>query len=125
MSYVQGSTDPATNSRFTDLGANTVSEMLSPMTQLVWNPITGETAVSFQNAPYLYVANTYHQLNSNPSALYVDLAPKIATCYAPANTMDPITGADLSKISVAGIMMVIKAAYDQEYNANTPPGANT
>jgi len=126
MNYVPGSTDPATNSRFADLGANTNSEMLAPMTQLIWNPVSGETAVSFQSAPYISVANTYHQLSNNPNTLYVDLSQKLATCYGePLGTLvDPVTGADLTKISVAGIMTLIKTAYDQEYNVKTPPGSN-
>jgi len=119
MSYIPNSTDPSTNARFTDMGANTISEMMAPQIQFFYDPTTQQARAIFSGQPYLEIANNYHSLVAVFDALEVDFSNKMGTCYgAPLETLvDPVTGADLTKVSVAGIMMLVKTAYDQEYNA--------
>lgn len=119
MSYIPNSTDPSTNARFTDMGGNTVSEMMSADIHFFYNPTSGAARATFLGQPYLNIANNYHALVSTFDTLEVDFTNKMTTCYGEVlgTLTDPVTGADLTKISVAGIMMLFKTAYDQEYNA--------
>jgi hypothetical protein len=108
--------DPTTNARFTLLGNGQYSEMISDQVQLFWDPVTGDGRCIFNALPYLNIGGTYTQLGGVMNNLMVDFIDKIGTCYGEGLT-DPVTGADLGGISVAGISLIVKAAFDKEYNA--------
>lgn len=120
---------PATNARFTDMGGGIISEMMADQVQFFYDPATGSARAIYNGLPYISINNTYHSLNVCFDVLHVDLDTEMTRCYGleQGSTMvDPVTGTDLTKISVAGIMTLIKLAYDSEYNtraAAMPPTA--
>lgn len=118
MTYVPGSTDPTTNARFTDMGGGTLSEMMSANIQFFYDPTTFASRAIFNGLPYLEIGSAYHALNAVPDILSVDFTSKMQQCYGAllGTLTDPVTGVDLTKVSVAGVMVLIKTAYDQEYN---------
>jgi PKD repeat protein len=107
------------NSRFIDMGGGTTAELMSNQVQFFYDPTTQAARAIFNGMPYLNIANTYHALNASPDILHVDFTDKLAKCYAAGLGVpitDPNTGADLTKISVYGVMILLKVAYDVEVN---------
>lgn len=112
-------TTPTTNARLVNIGGGIISEMISTQTQFNYDPKTGSGNAIFNGLPFIQLSSTYHSLNVPFDQLTVDLDNEITHCYgADSGTpvMDPVTGVDLTKISVAGIMILMKLAYDYEYN---------
>lgn len=109
---------PAQNARFIDAGGGTIAEMMSNQVQFFYDPTTGQANAIFNGKPYLSLGDKYVALDQNPDILQVDFSTKITHCYGQhvAPLVDPVTGADLTKVSVAGVMMLMKAAYDEEFN---------
>lgn len=126
MTYVPNSTSPSTNARFTDMGGGTLSEMMSAHIQFFYDPTTYASRAIFNGLPYLEIGSAYHALNTTPDILHVDFTNEMTRCYGSVleTLTDPVTGIDLTKVSVAGIMTLIKTAYDQEYNARAIAIAN-
>ncbi len=106
----------STNSRFQDMGNGMVSEMISQQTQLFYNPNTQEVRVIFNGSPYLYINNQYVMLAQENDILRVELTDRMTLCVGRPGDIDPVTGADLSQISVAGQLMLMKRAYDLFHN---------
>lgn len=113
--------DPATNARFTSMGNGTYSERISDQVQLFYNPTTQETSSVFNNDPYLFLNGTYMKLSGQTDMLRVDFTSKITETF-PAG-IDPVTNADLSNISVGGLMTLLKVVFDAEYNARAAANA--
>lgn len=117
---------PAENSRFTDVGGGTITEMMADQVQLFYSPVTGEARSIFNGLPFLDINNKYMSLNANYDILQVDFNDKLAKCYAAglaSPVLDPVTGIDLAGVSVAGVMTLIKLVYDIEFN-NRSKNAN-
>ena len=112
--------DPATNSRFTLLDNNTYSELIATQVQLFYDPSTGMARTHFNGMPFLRVGEQLIPLSANDDILAVDFSNKMAKCYGPPEGIqfDPVTGADLAQVSVAGVMLLLKQAYDVEHNAH-------
>lgn len=106
----------STNSRFKDLGNGLQSELISHQTQLFYNPTTQEARAIFNASPYLYLNNEYVALGTEVDLLRVDLAPMMTRCVGRPGDLDPVTGVDLSVVSVAGQMLLMKRAYDLFHN---------
>lgn len=109
---------PAQNARFIDAGGGTIAEMMSNQVQFFYDPTTGQANAIFNGKPYLSLGNKYVALDQNYDILQVDFSSKMTHCYGQhvAPLVDPVTGADLTQVSVAGVMMLMKAAYDEEFN---------
>lgn len=105
-----------TNSRFKTLANGLQSEILAEHTQLIWNPTTQAMAAVFNCRPYLIVGTEYMPYGDMFQHLRVELNEHFPRCLAPVGTVDPVTGADLSNISVAGIATLIKIAFDRFHN---------
>lgn len=109
---------PAENARFVDIGGGTIAEMMSNQVQFFYDPTTGEARAHFNGRSYLPVGSKYIEIGSNTDLLQIQFNDPTLCYGADDPTLaDPVTGADLSKISVAGVMVLIKKAYDKEYNA--------
>ena len=110
---------PTPNARFTDLGGGVIGEMISPHTQLYYNPATGQASAVFNSARYIQAGASLIPVttNENIQPLTVNLGTRIMDCPCIAGDLDPITGADLTTISIAGVMTLLKRFYDTEYNA--------
>ena len=111
------SIDKATNSRFHEIDTDTYSELIATQLQIFYDPSTGSVRVHFNGQPFLTVGSKLMQLDATFDILSVELGSQMTKCYGPADVADPVTGADLSKISVAGLMLLLKNAYDMEHNA--------
>ena len=116
MSNTLSNIDPATNARFTDLGDGTYSEMISDQVQLFYNPANESCRAMFNALPFIQLAGKYHTLGGAYDIMEVDFSDKMTKCYG-AGLTDPVTGGDLGQVSVGGVMLMIKAAMDTEYNA--------
>lgn len=122
-------TTPATSARFNDMGNGIISEMIADQVQFFYDPTTGSARATYNGLPYILINGVYHSLNVTFDCLQVDLDSEMTRCYGLEQggaVVDPVTGVDLTKISVAGIMTLIKIAYDSEYNtraAAMPPVA--
>lgn len=104
----------SSNARIVELDGNTEIVVFSPNIQIMYNPVTETASASFGCSNYLFAANSYHQIQSPPNGVFVDMANNMSTCYG--NGADPVTGIDLSKVSVAGVMVLFQSAFDIEYN---------
>ncbi len=105
-----------TNARIRQIATGITGEMIAEQTHLFYDPATGGGSVSFQGRESLFVDGAYQPLAGNYDILQADVATILARQFAPAGTLDPVTGTDLSKVSAAGVMVVMKAAYDTLYN---------
>lgn len=113
--------------RIETLSTDSQLEIMAPGVDINWNPITNTGPISFSMARYL-VENGVIRPDIHPSPagmLSVHLEDIIYRCFAPSNPgdtiVDPVTGADLTHISVAGVMTIIKAAFDTLYTEKFPP----
>lgn len=106
-----------TNARITTLAAGVTSEMIAEQTHLFYDPATGSGSVSFQARSNLFINGVHQPLSGNEYDILQDDVADIATRnFAASGSVDPVTGADLSKISTGGLILIIKAAYDVLYN---------
>lgn len=105
-----------TNARIRILATGVSGEMIAEQTHLFYNQATGGGSVSFQGRESLFVNGAYQPLTGDYDILQADVADIATRKFASVGAVDRVTGADLSKISTGGIMLIIKAAYDTLYN---------
>lgn len=112
-----------TNARVKTIASGITGEMIAEQTHIFYDPATGGGYVSFQARETLYVNGEVRAPMGDFDILQVQL-PAIATqCFCNGVT-DPVTGADLSGVSVGGVSLILKAAYDQLYNARAQAWAD-
>lgn len=100
-----------TSARFRDLGNGITGELMADQVQLFYDPTTQQARVIFNGNEYIDVGvQNYLAIGTMHDALEVDLSDKMANCYGGGT--DPVTGIDLSQVSVAGLMIILKVAYD-------------
>jgi hypothetical protein len=108
--------DPQTNARFVDMGGM-LTEMMAHQTQLFYDPTTQQVRAIFNGYPYvLGTDGVYRKVGEENDILHVELTPYLSLRPAQGTLMDPITGKDLSEVSVLGTVLIIKAAYDLFFN---------
>lgn len=111
---------PPPKARFTDLGGGTLAELMASQVQFFYDPTTQAARALFNGMPYLSIDGKYRGLVATGDIMEVDFTTQMARQYAneiPIAILDPVTGADLADVSVAGVMTLIKVAYDIEINA--------
>lgn len=113
------------NARFEDLPDGSRFETLSPSIFINYDPITETGGVMFQASRYLMVDGAYRtDVPGIPAgSVATSFADILSRCFIPEGVTDPITGADLSGISGAGTVLIIKAAFDALWNERQPPQA--
>lgn len=109
-------TDTPQNARLRNIAPNVLAEMIAEQTHLFYDPVTGGGYVSFQAREHLVVDNEVQAPMGDYNILQAQI-PALLPLRFGAGLVDPVTGADLSQVSAGGLMLVIKAAYDQLYNA--------
>lgn len=105
------------NARLTDVAPTVVKEQIAEVVSFNYNALTQGATLSFQSRAYMYVnAVPQAMAETNPNYLQapVDQAMQVE-CFG-IGLRDPVTGADLSKISTAGMALIIKNAFDILYN---------
>lgn len=106
-----------TDARFIQLGDGLIGEMMTHQIQLFYDPTTEEVRAIFNGYVYLFTGNQFRRVGDENDILHVELKGMMGMTPVPPGTLtDPVTGADLSKISVAGVVMIIKAAYSYFFN---------
>lgn len=103
-----------TNARIREIAPGITAEMIAEQTHLFYDPLTGGGSISFQARESLFVNDTYQPLAGGYDVLLVTIPDIASRCFG--SGADPVTGADLSQLSAAGIALIVKAAYDTLYN---------
>lgn len=116
----------AVNSRYVNIapaGQFNYAELISTSTTLTYEPTSGTSRAIFHGKLHYKPADHYLPIG-NPNGvqediLTVELNDKRNLTVVPSQIaiMDPVTGADLRNISVAGMELLIKFAYDKFHNA--------
>lgn len=106
------------NARLTQVENGVVIKTLAPNVYLTYNPNGTPGVATFSCVDYMQVGNTYVQVGNDPKAVTIELPESLNICFgAVKDTMvDPVTGADLRKVSVAGILTIFQSAFDTAYN---------
>lgn len=104
------------NARIRTIATGVTAEMIAEQTHLFYDPATGGGYVSFQAREHLIVGTDVQSPMGDYNILQAQVTDLLPVCFG-AGATDPVTGADLSQVSAAGVMVILKAAYDQLYNA--------
>lgn len=105
------------NARIKDLAPTVVSEQIADSILFTYNPLTQAASFAFNSREYVYINGVPQQLaGTNPDLLQLDVEGELLTQFPGMGLADPVTGADLSNISVAAITLIVKAAFDILYN---------
>lgn len=112
--------EETTNPRFQQITPNVLLETLAPRFTVRWNPVDDTGKVEFECEQFLSVDGVYHSstLPKNSGVLYADLQDLIARQFVPTGVVDPVTGAELSSVSGAGMMLIVKHCFDALYREN-------
>ena len=118
------------NARFVDMGGGNIAEFISFQIQMGYNPTTQDVRVVFNGAPYILMGTTYQKIGEKQDILEANLTGLEAMRLIPQGVKDPVTGWDMSGLSIAGLVLAHKMAYDYFFNlrAGTPgygSGAST
>lgn len=123
-------TGPVTifNARIADLAAGAVTEQIAFNTLFNYNPLTEAASFAFTSRQYLYINGEPQQIAGTSAQVLQQDASEIETSFFGKGLADPVTKQDLSNVSVAGILIYIKNAFDILYNkkaaANSTPNPN-
>lgn len=109
-------TDTTQNPRTRSIAPGVSAEMIAEQTHMFYDPQTGGGYVSFQAREHLIVGTEVQQPLGDFDILIAQI-PDIMAIKFGGGLRDPVTDVDLSNVSTAGVMVYIKAAYDQLYAA--------
>lgn len=106
------------NARLTHLENGTVLQTFSPIVTLTYSPNGIPGVASFSCTDYMVAGNNYYSVNSQPKTTIVNLKDSLSVCYGSQKStlVDPVTGADLTQLSVAGLLLIFQVAFDAECN---------
>lgn len=105
----------STNARIRNIAPGVDAEMIAVQTHIFYNPKTQDVSVSFQATESLIVNGQVGDSLGGGHVMQVDLSEMAQRKFSSAG-IDPVTGANLTAVSIAGVMQIIKAAYDTLYN---------
>lgn len=116
------------NCRMRVIADGVIAERIALDTIMHYNPVTKSANVNFRSAEVIYVNGVAQPGNMACDQSLPFDAGANATRKFGAGLTDPVTGADLSNISVAGIDAYMKAAFStlhHEYCESLIPPAIT
>lgn len=110
------------NSRFRDMGGGNIAEIIAHQVQIFYDPTTQQARALFNSAPYMQMGQVWRRIGTEQEILTQDLSHLMHLRLIPPGIKDPITGFDLSNISVMGVNIIHKMAFDFFHNvqAGTP-----
>lgn len=108
--------DVPNNSRLRDHGRGITSEMIANQVQLFYEPTTQHARVVFNGSPYVSTDDGMLPLGMETDIVHVDLQDRMTMTLVPDGVVDPVTGLDLSKLTLAGFMIAVKYGYDYFHN---------
>lgn len=104
------------DARISDAAPTVVYEQVAEVVIFSYNALTQAASFNFQSRPYMYINGEPQPMaGSSQNSLQQDMASVIEDCFA-RGLRDPVTGADLSGVSTAGVAVIIKSAFDILYN---------
>lgn len=104
------------NARIRTIAPGITGEMIAEQTHLFYDAATGSGSVSFQSRENLFINGAHQPLSGDFDVLQANLADIATRTFVSAGVTDPVTGADLSAVSAAGMTVWLKAAFDVLYN---------
>lgn len=107
-------TDTTTNARIRTIENDVTAQYIAEQTHIFYDPSTGLGTYSFQGRENLFVGTCWQPLTGNWDTLTGNIGDIASDCFGTG--ADPVTGADLTKISVAGLSIILKGAYDTLFN---------
>jgi hypothetical protein len=115
------------NYRIADIAPTVVSERIGDSIGFTYDVLTQAAQFTFNSRPYIYVSGAPLPIAGTSTSALVQNVNEIQEVCFGNGLADPVTQADLSKVSVAGLEIIVKAAFDTLYNqqaaANAPPNA--
>lgn len=114
---------PDENSRFDVLENGLIIEKIASQIQIFYDPTTQQVRVHFNGTTYLKTGEKYEAINRPNDILTVALNPHITRRMGVG--VDPVTGADLSEISIYGVQLLLKKVYDTFHNEHAAAIAET
>ena len=109
------------NARFEKITGEAEFEVIGIEVNASFDPITDSGVITTNAAKFLKVDGEY-RTDIPPTrcgSVEDDLANEITTVLGVPGLVDPVTGADLSQVSYAGLMLLVKTRFDTKWNA--PP----
>lgn len=89
-------------------------EMWAVSVSIIYDPTVRKAVVNFGGQGMTIVNGTPLVIPSITDNLHSDLSDMATRCFGYG--LDPVTGADLSQVSVAGLDRIISCAYDTLHN---------
>lgn len=105
------------NARFEPIVGEAEFETMAPETVLYWDPVTDQSSAYFRTQKYLKVDGVIRgDVPGIPTGgISLDITNNLHQLYGEGLT-DPVTGAPLDNVSVGGLMVLIKRAFDKRAN---------
>lgn len=107
------------NVRIEVLPTGVSAVVLAPLTSIRWDPETDTGSITFDTRRYLSDVNGNvlpGRSFEGAGSFSVAFDQMLTRMFAPSGALDPVTGADLSAVSSAGVMVILKSAFDILYN---------
>ena len=111
-------TEPKENARFESITGAAELEVIGIEIHGSFDPITDSGIVTTNAAKYLKVDGEY-RTDIPPSrcgSVMDDLSQEFATILGHEGLVDPVSGADLSNVTWAGVLALMKARFDIKWN---------
>ena len=105
------------NARFEPIEGEAEFETMAPETVLYWDPVTGHSSAYFRTQKYLKVDGVIRgDVPGIPTGgISLDITNNLHQLYG-EGLLDPITGVPVDNVSVGGLMVLIKRAFDRRAN---------
>lgn len=103
------------NSRIRNLAPGVDVERIAVESHFFYDPLTGNANVVFQGMEFILLDGAVNKMLDGREPL-TTTSDAIATRLFGTALVDPVTGADLSQVSAAGVVVYLKAVYDILHN---------
>jgi len=102
------------NPRIETIAPGVTLEVVSLTTTMVYDPASKGVQITFGGRPCIFVGDEYKGPGGDQAPLLTSLEAIATRCFG--SGADPVTQADLSKISAAGAVLIIKSAFAALYD---------
>lgn len=113
-----------TNTRFEPIATGEAQfETAAPEIIIDWKPQEQDGTITFNLAKYLMINGVIHYEVPaiRSGSIVAGISQNFPRRFAPTGMQDPVTGADLSQVSLAGLMLIAKAMVDVLHNEEHAP----
>lgn len=113
MKNITEQPDPATNSRYTLLPNGAYTELVAVETQIFYDPVTMDVRAFFNGVPFINLGD-YMQFGVERDHLEADFTNRMTERFFEG--VNPLTGNDLSSITLLDFLAYTKCVYDTLHN---------